>query len=273
MPYRTLLVHLDDTPRCGTRVALAARLAMRQQSHLIGLAPTGWIEESNQPGGALGAVQQAQRTMQALQMRARGVAERFEAQVHQSGLPSFEARVHEADPLASMVLHARNSDLAVVSQSDGAAADFPQQLLMMSGRPVLIVPRHGECADAGQQVLVAWNHSRESARALSDALPLLAQAQRVELVFLDQAGSDAAVPEQQMALSCEWLQRHGVPAVSRRILTQQEAGKALLGEARQMGADLLVMGAWGHSRLREFMLGGATRSMFAHMDLPVLMSH
>ncbi|MCW7540574.1 universal stress protein [Aquabacterium sp. A7-Y] len=278
MSYRTILVHLDETPRCTLRVALAARLARRHESHLLGLAPTGAAEALRQVGGTFGAVEEAEWSRAALHARAQSTAHCFQAQAAACGTPSFEARLHEADVLASMLQHARNSDLLVIGQNDRASgepavpADFAQQLLLQSGRPVLIVPGRGEVQDVGERIVVAWNNSRESARAMSDALPLLARARSVHLLFVDAADNDAVAPTHELEASCEWLRRHGVAAEGRRVLSAAEAGRALLSGVEELGADLLVMGAYGHTRLREFILGGATRTLLSHMNVPVLMS-
>jgi nucleotide-binding universal stress UspA family protein len=134
-----------------------------------------------------------------------------------------------------------------------------------------MVPYAGRFPDAGQRVLVAWNASREAARAVTDALPLLSRAERVEVVAFDSTGDHGEVPGADIAL---FLSRHGVKAsAARQSAPGVDVGSQILSRAADVDADLIVMGAYGHSRLRELALGGATRSMLDAMTVPVLMAH
>lgn len=167
-------------------------------------------------------------------------------------------------------LHARYVDLAVLGQPTPGAHDHVTDTLMNVGRPLLVVPRFGRFPSVGRRVLVAWNGSREATRAVFDALPLLRQAELVTVMTFDspdegrEAGADISLA----------LARHGVTVeVVHSTLGGIDAGNALLSRAADLGADLLVMGAFGHSPLRERMLGGATRHILDHMTVPVLLSH
>jgi nucleotide-binding universal stress UspA family protein len=137
---------------------------------------------------------------------------------------------------------------------------------------VLFVPYTGRFRDIGKRVLVAWNASREAARAVSDALPILAQAQSVEVVAFDPDGADhGEVAGADIAL---FLARHGVKAsAARQSAPDIDVGSQILSRVADSNADLLVMGGYGHSRLRELALGGATRTVLDSMTLPVLMAH
>ena len=278
MPYRTILVTLDATVRCAARVAVAARLAADHDAHLVGLAPTGTVFMPPDPsGGGLGA-HYLQLSIDYLRQEAEKQAERFRVQVAGLGLPSFEARVDAEDPAPSAITHARHADLIVVGQhepgSDSAMpADLPQQVLMQGARPVLVVPYAGEPAPVGRTVLVAWDRGREAARAIADALPLLCRAARVHLVVFETAGDDATPGELPGADIAQWLARHGVSADVARVPTPIDTGNALLSHAADISADLIVMGGYGHSRFRETILGGVTRTVLRAMTVPVLMSH
>ncbi len=174
----------------------------------------------------------------------------------------------------------RTADLAVMGQAEPAAdgsavrRDLLEDVLMTAGRPVLAVPYAGSFGAAFRTVLVAWNGSREAARAMNDALPLLVRAESVTVLSVqgrrevereDVPGADAA----------EHLARHGVPASAARV--SREGGTsdadAILNYAADIGADLLVAGCYGHSRARELVLGGVSRGLLEAMTLPVLMSH
>jgi nucleotide-binding universal stress UspA family protein len=145
---------------------------------------------------------------------------------------------------------------------------------LASGRPILVVPYAGRFETVGRCVLIAWNVSREAARAVADAMPLLAAADVVTVLAVDPPpgpGGDGDLPGADIALH---LGRHGVEAqIERTVSADVPIGEVLLSRAADLGADLLVMGAYGHSRTRELLLGGATRSILASMTIPVLMSH
>ncbi|WP_096704382.1 universal stress protein [Magnetospirillum sp. 15-1] len=172
--------------------------------------------------------------------------------------------------LKQLALHARYADLTIVGQAPSGASDHITETLMSVGRPLLAVPRHGRFPSVGRRVLVAWNASREATRAVFDSLPLLEGATNVTVMTMD-AEDDDRVPGADIGLT---LARHGIKVdVVRSTLGDIDAGNALLSRAADQGADLLVMGAFGHSPLREKMLGGATRHILDHMTVPVLLSH
>jgi nucleotide-binding universal stress UspA family protein len=138
---------------------------------------------------------------------------------------------------------------------------------------VLIVPRSWLLQPVGGRILVAWDGSRESAVALQASLPLLAGAAAVTLVSLREEREAADAGALQISPALAWLNRHGIRAEAEQHTTATGTAEALLFHAARMSADLLVMGAYGHPRLRELMLGGVTRDMLARMNLPVLMAH
>jgi nucleotide-binding universal stress UspA family protein len=279
MSYRSILVYLDDTERTPVRVALAAALARKHDSHLIGLAPTGIIDIPGKPRPALAGDEYIPLTSESLYARARAVAEAFEAQVSKLGPLSFESRVDEAEPGPSTIVHGRTADLVVIAQSDHHAPtpaiswDFPPLVLMGTGRPVLVVPNAGHFASVGEHVLVAWDGSREATRAMTDSLPLLQLAGRVDLLQFEEPDYGKSLASKGIAEAVRWLQRHGIRATALEVSRQGHVGKALIAQASSLGADLIVMGAYGHSRLSELALGGATRAMLEGMSVPVLMSH
>lgn len=182
------------------------------------------------------------------------------------------------DALAAdaVIARARYADLAVLAQpapeESDAATDYdtPAEIVMALGRPVLMVPYAGTFADTGRRILAAWSGTRESARAFADALPFLAGASEVTVLTVNPR-SDAAPMEADLQ---KWLAAHGIKGKVRTAHTKDiEVGDVLLSAAADMSADLIVMGAYGRSRLRELVLGGATHSIFRHMTAPVLMSH
>ena len=278
MNWKTILVHLDDTPRCAQRVAVAAGLAAQHGAHLIGVSPTGLPDVPIAVTGVLPDMASA-IALSAKELRAiadeRAAA--FEKQARAAEVPSFASRVEEGEPLDVTARLGRCADLVVVGQAepgadiDGVGQDFPQQVALHTGGPVLVVPYAGRFTGIGRDVLVAWKDAREAARAVRDARPLLAQARRVILLELmaPNANADtAALTELQAQLA-----RHGIKAEARLEATEIDVGDALLSRAADLAVDSIVMGAYGHTRLREWVLGGMTKHLLDHMTVPTLMTH
>jgi len=192
---------------------------------------------------------------------------------------SWEKRVVDDEPAGGISLEARYADLVVVSQTDndevlpGVMSDFPEYVVMNSGRPVLIVPYAGEFMHVGKKVLIAWDGSMEASRAITGAMPFLRHAQEVKVVVFNAERQVNVHGEQPGADIALHLARHGVKVDVLQETTEQDSGNALLSLAADTFADLLVMGCYAHSRFREILLGGASRTVLESMTLPVLMSH
>ena len=181
--------------------------------------------------------------------------------------------------LARVVMErGRAADLIVAAQTDpdwdlSPLMDFPERLALESGRPVLIIPYAGHYASIGRRVVIAWNAGRESARATFDALPLLQGADSVHILEIKDRGdaSSSLAPDTSIAAA---LGRHGIkPEVRTSVAADISVGDEILSRAADLEADLLVMGAYGHSRFRELVFGGTTRQIARHMTLPTLLSH
>ena len=277
MSYRTIVVQVDHAPNATARIELAAQLATREGAHLVGAAMTGvpryMLAGSPYEGSGVLIADHLRRANE----RASAALARFEGIATRIGAP-HEQRRHNVDEYSGLCLQARYADLLVLGQADpndheegGLLLDLPEQVLLHGGRPVLLVPRSGSFTPPARHALVAWNGSREAARAVSAALPLLQQVDQVTLAVLGASqGDHGEEPGADIAL---YLARHEIKV---NVLMQPrpaDAGKAILALASELGADLLVMGAYGHSRWREMVLGGATRSILAQATLPVLLMH
>jgi len=275
MRYKTILVHVDAAAAAPDRIRLAARLARQADAHLVGAAPTG-VSRFLEPAAAGPAIEARCRMLRGAAGAALQVFDRIAAD---EGVPSRETRLADDDVDAALALQARYADLVIVSQPDAATiappfpADLAARLALGGGRPVLVVPRHGACNAIGGAALVAWDGSREATRAVTGALPLLRAAAQVTVVDVGGAESPAGIVEDPCAALGAWLDRHGVAARCGHRPLAPDVGTALLAEAAGMGAGLLVMGAYGHARLREIVLGGVTETILAAMTLPVLLAH
>jgi nucleotide-binding universal stress UspA family protein len=183
----------------------------------------------------------------------------------------------EMDMTEAVIAMARSHDLVVMGQPDpDAAANAlrPDEVALAAGIPALLIPYAGEFADIGRTILVAWNGTREAARALHDAMFLIDGAQTVTVLEVDPPDSEESSPDLRAAHAVAALARRGVTAkVETTVSDGTPVADIILSTAADLTADLIVMGAWGHSRLREYVLGGASRGIFAEMTVPVLMSH
>jgi len=278
MDYKTILVHVDDTPETPDRVAFAARLALAQEAHLVGMAQTGiarFIRETTLPGVELGDLTPLFGNLR--DAAGQRIA-RFEAQAREAGVASFSHRIDDEEPGLALARRAMYADLAVVGRTaydaPGIAgiAGIPEYLALNSPSPVLVLPSHRAYPRAIDRVLVAWNASPEAARAVRLALPLLSRANHVELAVFDEESSSVHSPEDAADMA-EFLARHGVTVEVCRHHPRGPVGNALLVRADDRKVDLLVMGCYGHSRYREILLGGASRTVLRRLSMPVLLAH
>jgi nucleotide-binding universal stress UspA family protein len=275
MHYKTILVHVDADAAAPDRIRLAARLARQAGAHLVGAAPTG-VSRFLDPAAAGPAIETRCRMLRGAACAA---LQAFDRIAGEEGVASRETRLADDDADAALTLQARYADLVIVSQPDAATiappfpADLAARLALGGGRPVLVVPRDGTCNAIGGAALVAWDGSREATRAVTGALPLLRAATQVTVVDFGGAESPAGIVEDPCAALGAWLDRHGVAARCGHRPLAPDVGEALLAEATGVGAGLLVMGAYGHPRLRELVLGGVTETILATMTLPVLLAH
>lgn len=279
MTYRSLLVHLDQDPQCLTRTNAAIRLAKALESHLVGLAPTGLIDMPAFAEPAASLTEFAALAWDTLRDRAHLCAHRFRTECEAAGLKSFEAVFDESEEAISLVRHAHCSDLTLVTQANPISPGQPwaqaivEQVVLHSARPTLVLPCAGRFENIGTNVLVAWDDSREAARALSDATPLLLLAKRIQVVGWNEHGADDKTLRPRLDALQKWLMWHGIAAEVGVETTAIPIAESMLSRAADIGADLIVMGAYGHARWTERVLGGATRGLLASMTVPVLMSH
>lgn len=280
MPYKNLLVHVDDSEPSEGRVAAAIALAEAHDAHLTGLSLAAETAIPSYIGGQLPPeILEAQRDQ--VRERSEAVAARFDAQVKRSGRTGESRIVSSLDIDAPSVvaLHARHCDLSILGQPEpGVGAAYSRSVIetviFSSGRPCLLVPYIGAGKNLGRNVMVAWDAGREAARAVNDALPLLERAASVTVLSVNPHASFDGHGEEPGADIALHLARHGVTVEVQQTRSDDiSIGDTILSRLADTGSDLLVMGAYGHSRLREMVLGGATRSTLEQMTVPVFMSH
>jgi len=275
MAIKDLLVYVDSDEACPSRIDVAVMLAGSHQAHLTGLhvitPPVIPAAIATEFGSTFQEMQ-----MKRLRQAAAELERRFRAKAEAGPVIQAEWRLAEGDIAATATLHARYFDLTVVGQGldieePAALRSLPEHLALAVGRPVLVVPRYGTFRTLGEHVLVAWNGSREATRAVGDAMPLLERARRVTVLSIDPQDPAGRRPGADIALH---LARHGIKVeASDTPGTDITVGDVILSYAADRGVDLMVMGAYGHTRMREMLLGGVTRHLLQHMTVPVLMSH
>jgi nucleotide-binding universal stress UspA family protein len=276
MSYKTIIVHLDAGRRNRERLDLAFNLAERFDAHLVGFFGLEALTMPTVPEAAPTLYDEMLKSRRRLAAK---VEDDFRGKMHKEQYTGkSEWRVTLDDGFAGLEFHAKYADLVIAGQpdpgGDGVPAWFAHRLVMSIGRPVLYVPFAGRFEDCGKRVLVPWNASREAARAVKDALPLLRGAEEAEVVTFDPEKvflDDDALPDPDMGA---YLARHGAKVtLANQPTSIDDVGALILSRAADHAADLIVMGAYGHSRLREMVLGGATREIFKSMTVPTLMSH
>lgn len=276
--YRRISVHLDHGFDCKRRIEAALALAKRHKAELVGIyanaaPPQYYYGESVLMSRSLGIIKE-------LQAQSRDVVETaFLEAAAEADVPAF-MRAGTSSPSETVALLGRTTDLIVVSQEnreDVEAAheiEFVEQTLLTAGRPVLAIPSSGEFPVIGDRVLCCWDGSREAARALADAAPILRLASHMVVLTMEEGAASPKheAPFEDLATYCV---AQGMPAPEhvRRDIKGVGVGSTILNAAADHSADLIVMGAYGHSKLRQWALGGATASILKSMTVPVMFSH
>jgi nucleotide-binding universal stress UspA family protein len=279
MAIRDILVQVDGAKSAPARYAATIEMAQFHSAHLTGLC---LAVEPPVPATILGMVPPeaiaSQREM--IRQQAETAMADFRLAVERTGVHG-EGRIVQVldfDAVEVFVQHARHCDLVILGQQDPVdflpvGPDFATDVVMGCGRPAIIFPFIGAPPVLGQRVLVAWDGGREAARTVNDALPILKRAHAVTVLSVnpDVTSEDKRDAGADISLH---LARHGVKVTAARTIARQTpVGDVILADVADNSIDLLVMGAYGHSRLREWALGGVTRHILTHMTVPVLLSH
>jgi nucleotide-binding universal stress UspA family protein len=276
MSLKDILVHVDHSPSCKERIRAAIKLAQLHDAHLTALYVMskpmipGFIE-------AQLSKEVIKAQIAATENAAKDIETMFASLSEGEGVRT-EWRCVEGDMVEQVMLHARYADLTVLGQRDAktseapGADEIPDQILLRSGRPVLIIPHSGTFETIGRHIMVAWDGSRLATRAVNDGISLMEKADKVDVLAVDPKNAHHGdIPGADISLH---LARHDINAEAEHLVSDKlSAGDSLLSYAADNGIDLIVMGGYGHRRWREVVLGGVTRHMLKHMTVPVFMTH
>lgn len=280
MSYRTILLCLNEIGRLSETISAAVQLARDTGAHVSGLYVVPAVQVYPSVGfEAAPQVFEGNRSF--FKENAQRVKQVFEDAMRREALPHDFHQIDATTPLIAdeVVACGRVADLILVSATNpdeitGVERDFVEQVVMAVGRPVIVLPHKGDATLSLNDIVIGWDGGREAARATFDALPLLKKAGKVRVVRIDPQKDPSLRGSVAGADLAEALARHGIKAEAQGYPTDGlDEGQALMRCAEDVGAGLIVMGAYGHSRLAEFIFGGATRFVLNRMTRPVLMSH
>lgn len=283
MGYASLLVEINEFERREAVMALALDLARTFTARLTALhlyVPSHLSELTYADSLMWGEKRALEREHE--QATERDAARKREfVRLAQKYQPVTTAWRFDSGGVArTLALHGRYADLVIMGQCNPGESnsrsgfDTPAEVALLSARPILVLPSDGPSSAIGRRVLVAWNASRESTRAVTAALPFLKQAQAVDVVVVDPDSVQKRLPGEEAGTEItRYLAHHGVETnLTRLSRGALHVSEVLQSMAAEKGADLLCMGVYGHSRLREFVFGGVSRDLMRHMIVPTLIA-
>lgn len=268
MTLKDILVHIDHAEDCAARLDLAVALATHHGARLTGL----YIVDDHRADAAADTNGAATWVAQAVA----GAERAFRRHTDNTGI-SRRWRCEMGDLACLFGRNARHADIAIIGKAgprDGAAsANLADRIVLSSGRPIIVVPEPCPSSTIGERVLVAWNASRAAARALNDALPILAHAGEVAIFAVNPYSEESGTDDVACGEIANHLALHGVTVKTMRSFASQvDVGEAIVSRAADMNADLVIMGAHQQRRAKSPMLGGVARRMLEQMTVPVLLS-
>ena len=271
MSYAALMVHVDATPGSAKRTRLAVELAARFHSALIGIAGRSYLPSFL---ADTAAGQQNDGERQEMTKILAGIEKKFRAAAGQVKDVEWRGAFEYTNKLVP--LEARAADLVVVGRREHPGDLYfaldPGMTILHAGRPVLVVPENIDSLSA-RRVVVAWKDTRESRRAVRDALPFLRDADQVMIVEISEHGTEAQ-SQKRLDDVAEYLVHHKVVVAAKAYLhTEQPAAREILRFAKDERADLVVAGGYGHIRLSEWIFGGVTRDLLAESPICCMLSH
>jgi nucleotide-binding universal stress UspA family protein len=275
MTVKTILVHLADDEEHLKRLEVALMLAKQRQAHVTALFITTPIGMPAQIAGRGASSAYLASAMESARRKAAALEAEFDARCERNNI-EFSWIVTEGDHLDLLAKHAHAADLIIASQplydafEDRLRMRLPEKLALLTGLPVLVIPRKTNVESIGKRIMVAWKDTRETVRAVRDNMSLLVDAEKVIVLTI--------APDTHDALSlhevANYLERHGVIVDTQTISNYEDSvGQTILDAANSCEVDLLVLGAHGHSRLRDLVLGSVTDHVLRNAELPIVISH
>ncbi|MDH3316366.1 MAG: universal stress protein [Gammaproteobacteria bacterium] len=276
MEFRDMLLCVDLIRAGSSEIENAVTFARKQKANLTGLYP---LEFPEFPGYI-----EAQLPKEILEKNRKFFTEHAEQAEAVFRQACTSAGIHwdwhcvEGDRAQTIITYGRLADLVLLpggpNGDESPTGESSSRIMLECGRPVLFLPSTPMHEDAGSRIVLAWNGRREAVRAAHDALPLLSKAQWVKVVVMNPGAATSDDGGGSAHELCRHLARHGVKAEAREVKVHGESeGAALLKLAGKEDANLLVMGAYGHARWRELVIGGVTAHVLRHANLPIFLSH
>ena len=274
-----IAIYLGNDNACSRRIDVGLRLAKTHGAEAVGIYPTNGVaghyyDESIIPQEVRGVLRGRREEFR------NSVQKQFLERAQAAGVEAvWRAPAGEADE--SLALHARYCDLLVMSKAervDSVAAiipNLPESVVMAAGRPMLMIPNTGNIETIGQRILYCWDQRREAARAFTDAAPFLEGCKELTVLEVDRDERDFKEFDLRETDFASYCTSAGYPQ-PRHLVKKSDGigvGNVILNTASDVGADLIVMGAYGHSRMRQWVMGGASRTLLTSMTIPVLLAH
>lgn len=277
MSIKNILVHIDHSDACRHRVSAAIAMSNQHQATLTALfvVPDYFVPSYVEAQISTDVIMQINDQARE---RAEETMSAVKQQFADAGL-SVECCIEDGNLINTLGDYARYTDLLILGQSqpddpDNVSASLADNLVLEGGAPCLVIPYIGSRAAIGKHIMLAWNGSRESARAMKDALPLLKQADKVSVLMIKPKSHDEESTQIQTKTMRAYLAAHDINSEFDICIDNHlDPGDVIIAESIDNDIDLIVMGAYGHSRLRELVLGGATHKLLQQMTVPVFISH
>jgi nucleotide-binding universal stress UspA family protein len=279
MDIKNILLHLDHSSGCQNRLQTAFAMASNYDALITGLFVVPDYVVPSYVEAQISVDLITDVTEKAL-ARARDTLSEYQKMAAAAGV-TMDAHVVEGQVIPILREHSKYSDLLMLGQDqpddpDNASYGLADALLFEGACACMVVPHSGKLALPGKRILLTWNASRESARALREAMPMLKTAETLVVLSSEPDDADATIARGHPHADelARFLESHGIESVSSGINDLDiSASDAILGQAAEMDADMIVMGAYGHARLREIILGGVTRDLLKQSPIPLFLAH
>ncbi len=279
MPLVDILVHVNSDAGCESRIEAACTLAVSHGAHVTGLFVLPEIIVPYLAEGAFISEDLWKTQNENAARRCESAKTLFETVCNRTGTQA-EWRQEQGPASGTIIRHTRYSDIVIVDRGNETGPveslnmSIAADVIMDSGRPVLVKPETSPGDRPLSEIVLCWNTSREAVRAITDSMPLLASADRVTVLSVNpdtwSGGDHGEIPGADIG---RFLARHGIKVETATSSGKGDVGQIILSRAREIGADLIVCGGYGHSRTREWVLGGVTDTLLTETTIPVLMSH